>query len=141
MDLRKVNLSVLRPWIAQKVTELIKIEDDVVVEYAFGMLEDRDNPVGPFAASGYEQGLTPLSQIPDPRKMQISLVGFMDKHGAAAFMEGLWPLLLSAQATVGGVPAAVCPDYRAACREALTGLGGAVHRGEKGRVGAEAGSG
>ncbi|WRT66855.1 uncharacterized protein IL334_003818 [Kwoniella shivajii] len=87
VDLRKVNLSVLRPWIASKVTELIKIEDDVVVEYVFGMLEDKEKP------------------IPDPKKMQISLVGFMDKHGAAAFMDSLWSLLLSAQNTVGGVPA------------------------------------
>ncbi|ORX39606.1 hypothetical protein BD324DRAFT_614315 [Kockovaella imperatae] len=87
VDLRKVNLSVLRGWIAQKVTELIRIEDDVVVEYVFGMLEDKDNP------------------MPDPRKMQVSLVGFMNKYGAAAFMEALWTLLLSAQNTVGGVPA------------------------------------
>ncbi|WWC61434.1 uncharacterized protein I303_104018 [Kwoniella dejecticola CBS 10117] len=87
VDLRKVNLSVLRPWIASKVTELIKIEDDVVVEYVFGMLEDKEKP------------------IPDPKKMQISLVGFMDKHGAAAFMDALWHLLLSAQKTIGGVPA------------------------------------
>ncbi|WWC69739.1 uncharacterized protein I206_103682 [Kwoniella pini CBS 10737] len=87
VDLRKVNLSVLRPWIASKVTELIKIEDDVVVEYVFGMLEDKEKP------------------IPDPKKMQISLVGFMDKHGAAAFMDALWTLLLSAQNTIGGVPA------------------------------------
>lgn len=35
----------LRPWVAEKVTELIKVEDDIVVEYVFGMLEDRDNPV------------------------------------------------------------------------------------------------
>jgi hypothetical protein len=27
------------------VTELIKIEDDVVVEYVYGMLEDKANPV------------------------------------------------------------------------------------------------
>ena len=39
--------------------------------------------------------------------MQNNLVGFMDKHAAAAFMDGLWGLLLSAQSTVGGVPAAV----------------------------------
>jgi serine/arginine repetitive matrix protein 1 len=39
--------------------------------------------------------------------MQVSLVGFMDKYGAAAFMDELWKLLLSAQATVGGVPAEV----------------------------------
>lgn len=40
-----MNISVLRPWVAEKVTELIKVEDDIVVEYVFGMLEDRDNPV------------------------------------------------------------------------------------------------
>jgi serine/arginine repetitive matrix protein 1 len=45
VDLRKVNLSVLRGWIAKKVTELIRVEDDVVVEYVYGMLEDRDTPV------------------------------------------------------------------------------------------------
>ena len=45
VDLRKVNIGVLRPWIAKKVTEMIKFEDDVVVEYVFGMLEDRDSPV------------------------------------------------------------------------------------------------
>ena len=31
----------------------------------------------------------------------------MDKYGAAAFMSSLWDLLLSAQKTVGGVPAEV----------------------------------
>jgi serine/arginine repetitive matrix protein 1 len=45
--------------------------------------------------------------MPDPRKMQVNLTGFMDKHGAAAFMSELWTLLLSAQKTVGGVPAEV----------------------------------
>jgi serine/arginine repetitive matrix protein 1 len=50
--------------------------------------------------------------MPDPRKMQVSLTGFMDKHGAAAFMSDLWKLLLSAQDTVGGVPAEVsCHRY------------------------------
>ncbi|WVN88948.1 uncharacterized protein L203_104163 [Cryptococcus depauperatus CBS 7841] len=87
VDLRKVNISVLRPWIAEKITALLKVEDDIVVEYVFGMLEDNDNPT------------------PDPKQMQVSLVGFMDKFGAAAFMDQLWKLLLSAQKTVGGVPA------------------------------------
>lgn len=43
--------------------------------------------------------------MPDPRKIQVSLVGFMDKYGVAAFTSELWRLLLSAQETVGGVPA------------------------------------
>ncbi|TXT09157.1 hypothetical protein VHUM_02631 [Vanrija humicola] len=90
VDLRKVNVSVLKPWIAKRLTELMRFEDDVVVEYVYSMLEDRDKP------------------IPDPRKMQVNLVGFMDKYGAAAFVDELWKLLLSAQKTVGGVPAEVC---------------------------------
>jgi len=39
--------------------------------------------------------------------MQVNLTGFMDSYGAAAFMSELWKLLLSAQNTVGGVPAEV----------------------------------
>lgn len=45
VDLRKVNISVLRPWIARRLIELMRVEDDVVVEYVYGMLEDRDKPV------------------------------------------------------------------------------------------------
>ena len=34
-----------QPWIAEKVSELLGFEDDVVVEYVSGMLEDKDNRV------------------------------------------------------------------------------------------------
>jgi hypothetical protein len=52
--------------------------------------------------------------FPDPKKMQVNLLGFMDKYGAAHFMEELWKLLLSAQETVGGVPAEVSFPFDAA---------------------------
>lgn len=55
--------------------------------------------------SNNPQHLADNGQVPDPRKMQVALVGFMDKYGAASFVDELWKLLLSAQATVGGVPA------------------------------------
>lgn len=42
--MRKVNLEVMRPWIAKKVVEL-GLEDEVVVEYAMGLLEDPAQPV------------------------------------------------------------------------------------------------
>ena len=89
VDLRKVNISVLRPWIAKTVTDILRFEDDIVVEFAFSMLEDAENP------------------FPDPRKMQVNMLGFMDKYGAAHYCTELWKLLLSAQETVGGVPAEV----------------------------------
>lgn len=43
--MRKVNLQVIRPWIAKKVVELVGFEDEVVVEYAMGLLEDKQQPV------------------------------------------------------------------------------------------------
>lgn len=43
--MRKVNLTVIRPWIVNKVVELVGFEDEVVVEYAMGLLEDDAQPV------------------------------------------------------------------------------------------------
>jgi hypothetical protein len=43
--MRKVNLQVIRPWITKKVVELVGFEDEVVVEYAMGLLEDKQQPV------------------------------------------------------------------------------------------------
>lgn len=43
--MRKVNLMVIRPWVAKKVVELVGFDDEVVVEYAMGLLEDKDQPV------------------------------------------------------------------------------------------------
>lgn len=43
--MRKINLQVMRPWIANKVVELVGFEDEVVVEYAMGLLEDESQPV------------------------------------------------------------------------------------------------
>ncbi len=45
VDMRKVNLEVIRPWVAKKVTELVGFEDEVVVEYAMGLLEDQKQSV------------------------------------------------------------------------------------------------
>jgi len=45
VDMRKVNLQVIRPWIAKKVIELLGFDDEVVVEYAMGLLEDTSKPV------------------------------------------------------------------------------------------------
>ncbi|KAJ3513006.1 hypothetical protein NLJ89_g3195 [Agrocybe chaxingu] len=85
VDMRKVNLTVIRPWVAKKIVELIGFEDEVVVEYAMGLLEDESQP------------------MPDPRKMQINLTGFLTKD-TPVFMNSLWKLLLEAQDDVTGVP-------------------------------------
>lgn len=43
--MRKVEVSVLKPWIAKKLVELMGFEDDVLIEYVGGMLEDPNNIV------------------------------------------------------------------------------------------------
>jgi hypothetical protein len=53
VDLKKVNLNVIRPWIAKKVTELVGFEDEVVVEYAMGLLEDPNHTVIVFICSRF----------------------------------------------------------------------------------------
>lgn len=45
VDMRKVELTVMRPWIAEKIMNLLGFEDEVVVEYVNGLLEDSSNPV------------------------------------------------------------------------------------------------
>lgn len=45
VDMRKVNLQVIRPWVAKRVVELVGLEDEIVVEYAMGLLEDKNTRV------------------------------------------------------------------------------------------------
>ncbi|POW13160.1 hypothetical protein PSTT_03886, partial [Puccinia striiformis] len=86
VDMRKVELSVMRPWITDKIMELLGFEDEVVVEYVNGLLDD------------------PTSPIVDPKKMQINLTGFLESK-TGPFMSELWALLLSAQKSPLKVPA------------------------------------
>lgn len=43
VDMAKVNMDVMRPWISERVYELLGFEDDVVPEFICGLLE---SPVG-----------------------------------------------------------------------------------------------
>mgnify|MGYP000273279037 CR=1 FL=1 len=49
--MRKVELSVLKPWISKKVIELLGFEDDVLIEYVSGLLEDEENKVRSLSSS------------------------------------------------------------------------------------------
>ena len=61
VDMRKVNLQVIRPWVTKKVVELLGLDDELVVEYAMGLLEDESQtvkshpslslPIWPFGSS------------------------------------------------------------------------------------------
>ena len=50
VDMTKVNVDTMKPWIANRITELLGLEDDVVVEFVYNQLEERVNtrPSSPF---------------------------------------------------------------------------------------------
>ncbi|KAI8684085.1 PWI domain-containing protein [Fusarium keratoplasticum] len=83
VDMQKVNLQVMKKWIAGKISDILGNEDDVVIELCFNLIE------GP--------------RYPDIKSLQIQLTGFLDKD-TASFCKDLWRLLLSAQASPQGVP-------------------------------------
>ena len=47
--MKKVKMDVMRPWIANRVYELLGFEDDVTPEYIFEQLEGQQ--VGPWCMS------------------------------------------------------------------------------------------
>ena len=53
VDMRKVNLDILRDWVVKKITSLVGFEDEVVIEYALGLLEDKSKPVSIFESMYY----------------------------------------------------------------------------------------
>ncbi|KAF4988456.1 hypothetical protein FDECE_15048 [Fusarium decemcellulare] len=83
VDMQKVNLQVMKKWIAGKISDILGSEDDVVIELCFNLIE------GP--------------RYPDIKSLQIQLTGFLDKD-TASFCKELWKLLLSAQGSPQGVP-------------------------------------
>ena len=88
VDLSRVSLEAIRPWIERRVTQLLGDEDEIVNEYCIAQLEAYD----------------PVERTVDPREVQINLEGFLGVDSAAILMRELWNLLLSAQASSSGVP-------------------------------------
>jgi len=39
VDMKKVNWDIIKPWIAKRVTEILGLEDDVLINYVYSLLE------------------------------------------------------------------------------------------------------
>ncbi|XP_003372488.1 putative serine/arginine repetitive matrix protein 1 [Trichinella spiralis] len=81
--MKRIDLDVMRLWITKRVSEILGMEDDVVVEFVLNQLEEEDM---------------------DPRNMQINLTGFLNAKKAREFMGELWDLLIDAQNSECGIP-------------------------------------
>ena len=100
--MNKVNLDTIKPWITTRVNQLLGVDDDVVVEFVFNLLEN--------------------TQFPDPKDMQINLTGFLNGKNARIFMQELWGLLASAQENIGGIPAVFLEQKKEEIRQKKVGL-------------------
>ncbi|KAF6776082.1 hypothetical protein AHF37_00832 [Paragonimus kellicotti] len=85
VDMTRINLDCIRPWVAKRITELLNFEDEVVCNYVLNQLEERH---------------------PDPKEIQINITGFLNSKNARIFLTELWDLLLSAMENLDGVPSA-----------------------------------
>ncbi|KAJ6178539.1 Splicing factor PWI [Penicillium mononematosum] len=83
VDMTKVNVEVMKKWIASQISKILGNEDDVVIELCFAHLEG--------------------SRFPDIKLLQIQLTGFLDKD-TPKFCQELWSLCLSGQENPQGVP-------------------------------------
>ena len=43
VDMSKIKLDVIKPWIQDKLTEILKIDDDVVVDFVYNQLDEKVN--------------------------------------------------------------------------------------------------
>merc|ERR1712093_81470 len=85
VDMSKVSMDVLKPWITRRITELLGFEDDIVIDYCISQLTEPS-----------EKGL-------DPKMLQVNMTGFMERK-AAPFCSELWKNLISANRSPVGVP-------------------------------------
>jgi len=81
VDMNKVNLDSLKPWITEQVITYMGDEDDIVVDFICNQLD---------------------TQFPNPKELQISLTGFLNDQNSSAFMAEFWNLLLSAMENKAG---------------------------------------
>eukprot|EP00040_Diaphanoeca_grandis_P035074 m.219552 g.219552 ORF g.219552 m.219552 type:complete len:308 (+) comp33296_c2_seq2:121-1044(+) len=104
VSLKNVNLEVFGPWITKRVTELLGMEDDLLIDFIVNILDES------------KQGLKHAA--PNPKQMQMNLTGFLRKDKARIFMGELWELLVSAQASKTGIPQKFIDDKAAELKQA-----------------------
>ncbi|CAI5506157.1 unnamed protein product [Closterium sp. Naga37s-1] len=88
VDMKKVKKEVIYPWIARRVTELLGVEDEVLINFIFSLLQDEV----------------------DPKRMQIQLTGFLENH-TTTFMKELWKILRNAHRNEHGIPQKLLDEF------------------------------
>lgn len=107
VNLLPIRLELLRNWISQKVEGILGLEDEVVVDLIINSIEAAQK----LARAGKKEGLL------DPRELQITLTGFLEKQ-AKPFVLELWKMLLAAGQTSNGIAPQLLEETKAKILEA-----------------------
>ena len=82
--MKKVKIDTIKPWISEKLLQMLGFDDEIVFDYLVNQLTE--------------------NQYPDPREVQINITGFINGKNAKDFVGELWPMLVSATENGLGVP-------------------------------------
>jgi serine/arginine repetitive matrix protein 1 len=96
VDMSRVSIESLRPWVEKRITELIGNEDEIIYEYCIAQLEAFD----------------PVEKSVDPREIQVNLEGFLGDESASRLMRELWKLMISAQSHPLGIPQQILDEQK-----------------------------
>ncbi|KAJ3277120.1 hypothetical protein HDV01_000172 [Terramyces sp. JEL0728] len=81
VDIKKVQLDAIRPWVVENVSSILGFDDDICIEFIMSLLEDES----------------------DPKEIQLKITGFLE-DSTFGFMKKIWTLLVSAQSNPMGIP-------------------------------------
>ncbi|XP_029654997.1 serine/arginine repetitive matrix protein 1-like [Octopus sinensis] len=91
IDMSCIKLDTIKPWITKRITEILGMEDDVVICFICNLLDEKNV---------------------DPREIQISITGFLNHRNARLFIEELWDLLISAMDNNTGIPTKILEEKK-----------------------------
>ena len=97
VDTRRVKWEIIKPWIAARVTELLTVEDDVLIAMIYNLLEQDQV---------HKNGVYVYSQLQT----------FLEKD-TDVFMRELWDMLVSANANPSGIPQKFIDEKAAELRQ------------------------
>ncbi|CAA6656795.1 unnamed protein product [Spirodela intermedia] len=107
VDMTKVKMDVMKPWIAKRVTELLGFEDEVLINFVYGLLD---------------------AKVPDSNTAHRF---YGEEYGK--FMKELWVLLLSAQKNASGVPQQFLDEKEEEMKKKMDNSGNSEEEGERGQ--------
>ena len=95
VSISKVKTEALAPWISNRITHFLGVEDDILSGLVMGYLHE-----------------TPL----DPKRITLNLTPFLETK-ASEFVEELWKMLISAQESTLGIPMQLIEERKAEIRK------------------------